>query len=65
MSDKWHVDTSANWVRFSNGEVLTGEQVNNLLDLANPTMQAIILLDITETDEPETWPGKKYPGGER
>lgn len=38
--------------RLSNGEVLSGEQVILLLQMANPAMQAIILLDIHRTTEP-------------
>lgn len=43
-----------------NGRVLTGKQVNSLLGLANPTMQAIILLSIQPTDQPATDPNSKY-----
>lgn len=44
--------------RLSNSDVFTGQQVLNLLELAEPVMQAIILLDIRETDEPINRSGK-------
>lgn len=40
--------------RLSNSDVLTGQQILNLLELATPAMQAFILLSIQETDEPIT-----------
>lgn len=38
--------------RLSNDNVFTGQQILNLLELAEPVMQAIILFDIKESDEP-------------
>lgn len=46
--------------RISNGDVFTGQQLRNLLEIANPTMQAIILLDAQETTEAASKPGEKY-----
>lgn len=59
----WYVDQLKNWKRISNGDVLTGVQVNNLIDLASGPMLGVMLLDIVPTDEPATYPGQKYPGG--
>lgn len=63
--DKWYVDESKNWGRLSNGDVLTGVQVNALIDVASPAMVGVILLDIVETTELPTYPGQKYPVGKR
>jgi hypothetical protein len=51
MDKKYKVNESKNWKRMSNGDVFTGKQINNLLELSNPIMQAMILMDIMETDE--------------
>lgn len=52
--NQWKVNEKKNWKRLSTGEVFTGKQINNLLALANPTMRAIILLEITETTDAPT-----------
>lgn len=52
--NQWKVNEKKNWKRPSTGEVFTGKQINNLLALANPTMRAIILLEITETTDAPT-----------
>lgn len=53
-SQTWTVDPNKNYKRISNGDVLTGHQVSFLLEMANPVMRAIILLDIVETKESVT-----------
>lgn len=52
MKEQHLVNPGKNYRRLSNGDVLSGKQVNELLALAKPATQAIILFDITETDEP-------------
>lgn len=49
-----------NYKRISNGDVFTGQQLRNLLEIANPVMQAVILLDVQETEEMASKPGEKY-----
>lgn len=46
------------YMRLSSLGVFSGRQILNLLELAKPVMQAIILLDIQETDEPLSRFGK-------
>lgn len=62
MSDKFsNIKLEKRYKRLSNGDVFTGQQVLNLLELApTPPMQAIILLDIQETEEVASKPGEKY-----
>lgn len=50
-----------NYRRLSDpSRVFTGQQIANLLLLAKPAMQAIILLDIQETDDPPTHAADRY-----
>ena len=61
MTDKFsNIKLEKRYKRISSGDVFTGEQLHNLLELANPVMQAIILLDVFETKEVATKPGEKY-----
>lgn len=60
MTDDYNIDPNANYKRLSNGHVFSGQQVLNLLKLANPTMQAVILLDIQKTTEPVSYPDSRY-----
>lgn len=46
-----NISESKNYKRISNGDVLTGNQVLYLLEIAKPIMQAMILLDIWPTEE--------------
>lgn len=55
-----NIDPSQNYKRISNGHVFTGRQVLNLLEVAPPEIQAVVLLDIWETDSPATNPNDKY-----
>ena len=63
MSD-FNIDPDQNYKRISNGDVLTGQQFLNLLEVAKQhelvEIQAIILLDCMPTEDPATWPGTKY-----
>ena len=49
-----------NYERLSNGHVFTGKQLNKMCSIANPSMQAVILLDTKETDKPATKPNSDY-----
>lgn len=61
MKHKFKIMPSRNYARLSHpGHVQTGQQILNLLELANPTVQAMLLLDIVETDKPATKPDDKY-----
>lgn len=61
MTDKFsNIKPEKNYKRISNGDVFTGQQLLNLLEIASPDMQAIILLDVHETEEEATRPGEKY-----
>ena len=59
---KFNIDPKKNYERLSNGDVFTGQQVLNLLELSGtkPMMQAIILLDVVATEKPATHPESKY-----
>ena len=46
-----NIKPEKHYMRLSSRDVFTGQQILNLLELAKPVMQAIILLDILETDE--------------
>lgn len=59
MSD-FNINPKQNYERISSGHVHTGQQVINLLELASPTMQAIVLLGISATDKPANNPNDKY-----
>ncbi len=54
------INPNKNYERISNGHVHTGQQIINLLELATPKMQAIILLDIWMTDKEANYPNDKY-----
>lgn len=47
-----NIQPNNHYRRLSNADVFTGQQILNLLEVAESVMQAIILLDIQETDEP-------------
>lgn len=49
-----------NYERVSTGRVFTGKQIHSLLEIATPAIQAIVLLDIQQTDKPATDPESKY-----
>ncbi len=55
-----NIKPDKNYKRISNGDVFTGQQLRNLLQLARPEMQAMILLDVQETQEAASKPGEKY-----
>lgn len=57
---KFNIDPTKNYQRIDNGDIFTGQQVLNLLDIASKTMQAIILLSIAVTDQPATDPNSRY-----
>jgi hypothetical protein len=57
---KNHFDHSKRYRNIGTQDVFTGQQADNLIELANPTMQAIILLSMVETDEPASAPKEKY-----
>ena len=55
------VNPDKNYARLSHpGHVQTGQQIRNLLELATPKLQAMLLLDIWETNEPATSPTDRY-----
>jgi len=56
----FNIDPKQNYERLSNGDVFTGWQVLNLLELSKPEMQAIILLDVVQTERPASHPESKY-----
>ena len=56
----YNINPNRNYKRLSTGWVHTGKQIINLLELAKPELQAIVLLDIIETDEPAGKPDDKY-----
>lgn len=61
MNNNFNIMPNRNYLRLSHpGHVQTGQQILNLLNLANPELQALILLDIRETNEPATAPNNKY-----
>ena len=61
MSDKFsNIKSEKRYKRISSGDVFTGQQSLNLLKLAHPIMQAVILLDIFETKEIATNPNEKF-----
>ncbi len=45
-------------MRLSSLGVFSGQQILNLLEVAKPKMQAVILFDIQETDKPISRFGK-------
>lgn len=51
---------SKNYMVHTTGVIHTGTQILNLLEVATPVMQAVILLDIEETEAPATKPESKY-----
>ena len=56
----FNINPDQNYQRLSNEDVFTGKQILNLLELAKPAMQAIILLSIVKTDKPATRPDSRY-----
>jgi len=66
MSRKFeNIRPDKNYERIGTGDVFTGQQILNLLELAQPAMQAILLLSIWVTDKPATNPKSRYgPAGE-
>ena len=57
-TDFLNIKPEKHYMRYSGKDVFTGRQILNLLEIAEPVMQAIILLDIVETDEPVNRFGK-------
>ena len=57
-----NIDPNKNYERISNGDVFTGKQIINLLELSKDSsaLKAIILLDIHETDKPAMKPKSQY-----
>ena len=60
MSNGHKVNESRNYERYGTGAIFTGKQINALLALSTPVLQAIILLQIMPTAEPATDPKSKY-----
>ena len=60
QADYPNIKETAHYLAHSTGKVHTGLQVLNLLEVAKPVMQAIILMDIEETDAPADKPDSKY-----
>jgi hypothetical protein len=58
--NKFNINPSNNYERIDNSDVFTGQQLLNLLEIASPDMQAVILLGCMPTDKPPTHPGTKY-----
>lgn len=59
----FNVDPERNYKRISNGDVVTGQQMLNILEVAGnatPEMVIFVLLDYMPTDEPATRPDSKY-----
>lgn len=54
------IDPCKNYERISTGWVHTGQQIINLLELASPMAQALILLDVWPTDKPAGKPDDRY-----
>lgn len=54
IAAQFDIKSGRNYGRISNGDVLSGRQVLDLLEIANPFQQSIILLDIYETTEEVT-----------
>ena len=55
-----NINENQNYKRLSNGDVFTGKQIKELMKLSSNAMQAVILLDIEPTNEPEKNPKSKY-----
>ena len=47
-----------NYKRLDSGDVFTGKQANNLMELAGPAYQAMLLLCLERTDEPAMFDSK-------
>lgn len=62
---QYNINPDKNYERIDNGDIFTGKQIVNLLEIASPAMQAIILLGITPTDKPATNPKSKYGAAEK
>lgn len=59
----FNIDPEQNYKRISNGDVFTGQQMLNLIEVAesaSPEMLLIVLLDCMPTDELATRPNSKY-----
>ena len=56
----YNIKPDKNYKNTVDGYIFTGQQVLNLLSLASPTIQAIFLLTIEETEELPTKPKSKY-----
>lgn len=57
---KFNIDPTKNYEYVARGDVFTGQQILNLLDIAGESMQAVILLSIAVTDQPATEPNSRY-----
>lgn len=55
-----NINPNQNYRRLSNGHIFTGKQILELLKLASPAVQALILLDIVPTDSPAPNPNDRY-----
>lgn len=60
MSKFPNIKSEKHYRSLSDDKIFSGKQILNLLELARPIMQAIILLDILETDEPISHPDSEY-----
>lgn len=54
IAQQFGIRSNQNYKRISNGDVLSGCQVLDLLEIANPTQQAMVLMDISETADAVT-----------
>ena len=57
---KKYFDPFKNYKRLDNGDIFTGKQLNSIMSLANPTVQAMILLSCIETDKQPIDSNSKY-----
>jgi len=60
MAKEYNIDQSANYRRSGTGAVFTGKQFAELLAVATPIVQGMMLLTMTKTDEPATEPDSRY-----
>jgi len=58
--NNFNINPQKNYERIANGDVFTGQQILNVLDISEPEMQTVILLDIFESEKPASHPKLKY-----
>lgn len=57
---EYSIDLNVNYRRSGTGAVFTGKQFAELLAVATPVVQGMMLLSMTKTDEPATEPDSRY-----